>query len=695
MIYYIPMYSYFFFIEPAIHAARTHRNAGIILLVCFLLFCSPLIAQHPDEVGIPFIRNHHAEEYNAHFQNWVAVQDHRGVMYFGNNDGILVYDGGNWEVIKVSGDPTVRSLAIDAGGRIFVGAISDLGYLAPNSLGSLSYVSLRNLIPEKYRKFADVWEAYAAEDGVYFACKDKIFHFFNNSISVLPVISNPQSIFSVYGKIINARQDDGLFLLEHGKARPLPLCSRFTQNDSGTVYILPYPGNKLMINTQKEGTFIYDLPAALQTTGRNQAPAGLLQKMPAEIDKHLLNSPYFRAEKLGPHHYAYCIWGGGIGIMDYKGKLERIINSTHGILGNYAINVFVDRDHNLWAMLDGGISYMETGAPISVFNASNGLTGVPVSALRHKGTLYAGTGKGAFRLSDIRTGDRTVKKFLPIEELQEQCYGFLAHRGMLLAGGEGLYQIDGTVGKKLIDTLTVLSLASSPKFPNHVFIGASGEFLALEMGFSQRGGDNPTLRGRELTVLRYKRFPQLKNEKIEGILIDRNGDLLMTASGQGLIHLRFTGPTIDDFDIHRYFTSKGLPSAPFNFLAYLKGKLHTFNSEGIYEAVFSKAESNPSISRFAFVNSFDRLEKVPSLTLSPDSIAKNEKVLVVAEKICGILGGSEPGQLKWNPFPFVKIDYAEYAYVESSGVSWICGQDGLFRYDPSVEKNFAVDYSAL
>jgi hypothetical protein len=111
---------------------------SIVLLI--LISLSWAFAQS-GEAGVPFISNFTPEEYNANTQNWAAVQDNRGVMYFGNNSGVLEYNGLNWRLIPISNYSIVRSLAIDNAGTIYVGAEGEFGYLATDSVGNLSYES--------------------------------------------------------------------------------------------------------------------------------------------------------------------------------------------------------------------------------------------------------------------------------------------------------------------------------------------------------------------------------------------------------------------------------------------------------------------------------------------------------------------------------------------------------------------------
>ena len=85
-----------------------------LFIIQFLTFnVQQNFAQKINEFGSPFIRNYTPAEYNAETQNWAIVQDKRGVMYFGNNIGILEFDGINWKLIKVPNNSIIRSLAME------------------------------------------------------------------------------------------------------------------------------------------------------------------------------------------------------------------------------------------------------------------------------------------------------------------------------------------------------------------------------------------------------------------------------------------------------------------------------------------------------------------------------------------------------------------------------------------------------
>ena len=91
---------------------------------------------------MPILESHSYKEFNAAPQVWTIMQDRRGVMYLGLSGAEIVeYDGVSWRKIDAGMDNT-RSLAMDDTGRIWVGGNGGFGYLAPDTKGTQSFVSL-------------------------------------------------------------------------------------------------------------------------------------------------------------------------------------------------------------------------------------------------------------------------------------------------------------------------------------------------------------------------------------------------------------------------------------------------------------------------------------------------------------------------------------------------------------------------
>ncbi|MFQ5606265.1 MAG: hypothetical protein ACE5HS_23610 [bacterium] len=114
-------------------------NLAFILL-CILLNTSLKAQNEPipshvwQEAGLSYIQNFSPKDYNGGIQNLMVVQNKRGLMYFGNTSGVLIYDRVSWRLVRMPNRSTVRSLCM-ANDRIYVGAVGELGFLAPDATG--------------------------------------------------------------------------------------------------------------------------------------------------------------------------------------------------------------------------------------------------------------------------------------------------------------------------------------------------------------------------------------------------------------------------------------------------------------------------------------------------------------------------------------------------------------------------------
>jgi hypothetical protein len=127
----------------------------ILILLCFSIIHSSIYSQNKLENGFPLVNNYSPKEYGADTQNWAIMQDERGIMYFGNNLGLLEFDGVDWRLYPMPNNTTVRSLALGNDGKIYTGGVGDLGYYLPDSLGNLSFHSLLDFVPIENRDISD------------------------------------------------------------------------------------------------------------------------------------------------------------------------------------------------------------------------------------------------------------------------------------------------------------------------------------------------------------------------------------------------------------------------------------------------------------------------------------------------------------------------------------------------------------
>ncbi len=129
------------------------RSLAIVFLLLFF-YTSPAQTY----IGLREIVSYEKQQYNAGAQNWAIRQDAQGRVYFANNEGLLSFDGIYWKLYPLPNRTIVRSLEFGNDNRIYIGAQDEIGYFAPDKSGKLAYTSLKNLLPETDRAFADIWD---------------------------------------------------------------------------------------------------------------------------------------------------------------------------------------------------------------------------------------------------------------------------------------------------------------------------------------------------------------------------------------------------------------------------------------------------------------------------------------------------------------------------------------------------------
>jgi hypothetical protein len=81
---------------------NTSFNYTLILIFALLsVSFSQTSDNKSQEIGKPFVKVYSSKVYKAGATNWYINQDKRGVMYFGNEKGLLEYDGISWRKIDL------------------------------------------------------------------------------------------------------------------------------------------------------------------------------------------------------------------------------------------------------------------------------------------------------------------------------------------------------------------------------------------------------------------------------------------------------------------------------------------------------------------------------------------------------------------------------------------------------------------
>jgi signal transduction histidine kinase len=433
------------------------RNLHLIIILLFMT--ARIFAIEP---GLPFIRNYPPQEYRASQQNWAIEQDRRGVMYFGNNDGLLEFDGINWRLIKL---PGVRSLAIDSTGRIFAGLENDLGYLEADNAGNWQFYSLKAKIPEIHRDINTVFKVYILGEQVYFQDLNRIYIYRDEEIKVLVSNEGFQRSFVVNNCYYVQKQGRGLLTLQNDSLKFFEGSEPFATERIGVM--LAYRQNEILIATRARGIYIYS-PG---NPDKFRKPAEF-----KEVDNFLIKNGAYCGTLLSGSDFAIGTFTGGILVFNAEGRIKSLFDKSAGIQDNTVLSIYSDQNRQLWAGLDNGISLIQKNLPFRKYTEQNGLYGSPICLKFFNDRFYAGTGQ-YLHIRDQQGN------FQPIAGTLSQNFQLIEACGnLLLAHNPGIFEIKGAQATLIPNTANIVALSFSPlkKHPGNLIAGTGDGLYLLE-----------------------------------------------------------------------------------------------------------------------------------------------------------------------------------------------------------------------
>ncbi len=431
--------------------SKTFRLRFFLLAVSGFLLPEIMPAQSVN-LGNPPVLNYSKRQYKAGTQVWDISQDPNGVMWFGNNEGLLESDGMHWRLHPLANRTIVRSVRAAANGRIFVGGQDEFGYFAPESNGALRYHSLTGLLPPAELHFGDVWNIAVRPEGVFFRTDHQVYWFHDPQLT--PLFSSGSTMHFMgewQGKLLVQDGESKLYRFENGQFRPLgqPADFRFGILSG----ILQFSPDTTLVTTIKNGIFFFD--------GNHFSP----WKTPA--DAFLKTNIIFCAGMLSDGKIAIGTALNGLVTIDRQRRIFHHLNKKNGLQNNTVLSLFAPPNGGLWLGLDNGIDFVDILSPFSTFFPDGELQGTGYTAQVHGGKIYFGTNTGLYA-TDWATyyapGER--QRFAMVEHSEGQVWSLNEIDGNLLMGHhEGAFEVRGGSARKLTSLQGVWKFVSlSPEY---------------------------------------------------------------------------------------------------------------------------------------------------------------------------------------------------------------------------------------
>ncbi|RCH55432.1 transcriptional regulator [Mucilaginibacter hurinus] len=401
---------------------------------CYLLaiFLVPMFAGAANirSIGVPYVQNYVKSVYQAGNQNWAETKDTNGMMYFANSDGLLSFDGRDWQLYKLPNDLIVRAVAADGHGKVYTGAFGEIGYWTTNKKGIFTYTSLVKLIPNEFRLNEEVWKIYIDKDRIIFQSFGMIYIYKDGKIQGIRDQAPYLFLFKVGDRFLIEKLNEGLYELTDSNKLVLIPGSRVLQ--TGVLSILPFDKTRYLLATSKNGLYLYD--------GKTIVP----WKTPADdfLKRYQLNN----GVKIPGNYFAFGTILNGIVIIDAGGNIIQHLNKSSGMQNNTVLSLYLDDRQNLWAGLDNGIDRIEVISPLYFYFDKAGKFGTVYSSIIHNNKIYLGTNQGLFYSEWAPAGSKQSFQsfdFKLIPGTQGQVWELSLFDGKLLCGhNDGTFQIN-------------------------------------------------------------------------------------------------------------------------------------------------------------------------------------------------------------------------------------------------------------
>ncbi len=399
-----------------------------LLFTWLFLWGSPIfsqdLAKFEDLGKLPKITHYSRTDFQADAQFWTMTRDHQGILYFGNNDGAVIFDGERWQKVLLPNNSGVRSLATAPDGKVYAGGYNEIGNILKDPEGNYQYKSLLKDLKLENEKIENLWQVHLLKDYIIYRSFNELIAISGNNAT--HISSNQAFTFS---GIVNNRlyvQDEGNGILEfdpEGMGLKMIFEAASFDNDI-IVSFLPLQNKNEILAISKTGQFY---------KGNIKTKTITLWK---SIFKEDYNAQIITAIKHG-ENFLLGTLNSKILLLTKEGDIIYQPNSFSNVFDSSILN-FYQSDGNIWALLNNGLDYIEFDSPVAELFRDASVYDVLID----DEILYLATNKGVYT-SDIK--EVNIKNnglsFQNIPGLEGQAWSIQKEGGsIIISHDKGLFQ---------------------------------------------------------------------------------------------------------------------------------------------------------------------------------------------------------------------------------------------------------------
>lgn len=404
--------------------------------------------------GSPNIIHYNRDDFDSDPQFWAVAEDSNGLLYFGNNDGALVFDGEQWHKVTLPNHSSIRSLVADSLGNMYAGGFDEFGLIKKDEVGQFYFESLIDTLKFEDPSISNLWQVHNVKGYIVYRSFSQLIVINGNRFTALPASSFFIKSFQVGEEYLVQDQDEGIFKLD---LEEMSLEKYFDPEQyqlEELISILPTAEEGMAMGIGKTGkVFHLNLEKKTSILSNRLFPDSGLDQVESAI-------------KTKNGHFYLGTLGHGILKLDEMGNVIQTGFDYQNLQDNSVLNLYETKEGNIWALLNNGLDCITVTSPITTIYEGASLYDVVLT----ENEMYLATNQGVFFSN---SPNASQPDFIKVQGLEGQAWTMGTFKGdVLVSHNKGLFKIDQTRVEQIGDMNGIWKVIPLKGRPNQ-FLAAS------------------------------------------------------------------------------------------------------------------------------------------------------------------------------------------------------------------------------
>jgi AraC family transcriptional regulator, chitin signaling transcriptional activator len=400
---------------------RVRIDSLLMRVFCWMILLLPglCFAQSVTDKSIegkPRVLHYNRKDFDGDPQIWAMCQDKHSILYFGSNNGTLIFDGEKWQKVPLPNNSSVRSLFVSGDGTVYAGGFNEFGKIRKDEFGKYVYESMLGVLRNEDRNIENIWAIHEVQGNIVFRSYRYIIAVQNSKAVVVPSQNGVFDYSSVVDNKLFVFDGEGLKTLDIQSLDFSIILDGKKFGDETFLTLLPGFSDGDMLTLTRQGTF-----AKLD---RKTNTIEFVQKLNGYDANNRINC----AIKSSSGNYYLGTLTTKVVSLSSMGAVTDA-NFFSDLQDNTVHNLFESAQGNIWALLNNGIDCIDVSSPVSqVFDNAS-----VADVQEHEGRIYLATNQGVFFAQ--RKGQKLSRpSFRNLDGLEGQAWSLQIIEQQVLCG---------------------------------------------------------------------------------------------------------------------------------------------------------------------------------------------------------------------------------------------------------------------